>query len=449
MAGSEQKQAKGITDDELRTIAEIAHLPRRWSNGKTESVETAERRGKQDIAMISVMRDALLGVSEAAALRWEDIEKEEDGTGRLYIRRSKTDTEGEGAVAFLSAQTMESLDAAWGMSSREGSVFGLMPNGISKRIEKSALAAGLGEGYSGHSPRVGMARDLARAGTELTRLMTAGRWALAQDACAVHAQRDSRQGSRCPVLRRQEGERGPARPPMKRRRTVHVAAGLRQALGRRTPAPGRRRGRGLHVWEEDESILMDRTIAYKDHHSVGRRRGVHGELRHAQSRGRRQAVRLLRADRLHACSQRDIQGWRHRARQGHLQRGGGRDGLPVTSDTVRLELRQEEPGPGHDQDPDRHHNAGVRIQDKASQHPHPGHSLLRQQADPAAGRGHRAVEDRAADTAAIHLRHALRSERRGRILAAADKGRRRLNTSMIVAAEIAIQHHHIVVSGGR
>ena len=37
-------------------------------------------------------------------------------------------------------------------------------------------AAGLGDGYSGHSSRVGMARDLVRAGTELTALMNAGRW---------------------------------------------------------------------------------------------------------------------------------------------------------------------------------------------------------------------------------------------------------------------------------
>ena len=63
-----------------------------------------------DIALTSVMCEGLLRVSVASALRWQDIEEEEDGTGRLLIRRSKTDAEGEGAVAFLSVQTMESLD---------------------------------------------------------------------------------------------------------------------------------------------------------------------------------------------------------------------------------------------------------------------------------------------------------------------------------------------------
>ena len=56
------------------------------------------------------------------------------------------------------------------------SVFGLRPNQLARRIKQAAQEAGLGDGFSGHSPRVGMARDLARAGIELPRLMNAGRW---------------------------------------------------------------------------------------------------------------------------------------------------------------------------------------------------------------------------------------------------------------------------------
>ena len=175
-AGASQRQAEGITDQELQVIRATACRPRIWHRGRTESADTAERRGRLDIAMISVMRDALLRVSEAAALLWEDIEEEEDGTGRLLIRRSKTDAEGEGAVAFLSAPTMESLGFLREGASDRCSVFGLRPNRIAGRIKDAALAAGLGEGYSGHSPRVGMARDLVRSGAELASLMTAGRW---------------------------------------------------------------------------------------------------------------------------------------------------------------------------------------------------------------------------------------------------------------------------------
>ena len=144
--------------------------------GRYESQETARSRGNLDIALISLMRDAMLRVSEAAALGWRDIESEADGTGRLLIRRSKTDAEGQGAVAFLSVPTMAALALIRNEAAAKDSVFGLRPNQISARIKQAAQAADLGDGYSGHSPRVGMARDLARAGTELPSLMNAGRW---------------------------------------------------------------------------------------------------------------------------------------------------------------------------------------------------------------------------------------------------------------------------------
>ena len=122
------------------------------------------------------MRDAMLRISEAAALTWNDIVTETDGTGRLLIRRSKTDAEGEGAVAFLSESTMSALGLIRDGMDDTDSVFGLRPNQISMRIKQAAREAGLGDGFSGHSPRVGMARDLARTGIELTSLMNAGRW---------------------------------------------------------------------------------------------------------------------------------------------------------------------------------------------------------------------------------------------------------------------------------
>ena len=55
-------------------------------------------------------------------------------------------------------------------------VFGLSASQIGRRIDAAAKAAGLGEGFTGHSGRVGMAQDLAASGVELPELMTAGRW---------------------------------------------------------------------------------------------------------------------------------------------------------------------------------------------------------------------------------------------------------------------------------
>ena len=171
-----QRQAKALTAEGLAKIRATACKPRRGRGGRMESARTAHLRGRKDVAMISLMRDAMLRVSEAAALVWSDIEAQVDGTGRLLIRRSKTDPSGMGAVAFVSFQTMNALSSIRLGAVDTDSIFGLRPNQISKRIKQAAQTAGLGDDFSGHSPRVGMARDLARTGAELPSLMTAGRW---------------------------------------------------------------------------------------------------------------------------------------------------------------------------------------------------------------------------------------------------------------------------------
>lgn len=55
-------------------------------------------------------------------------------------------------------------------------VFGMTSRTVSNRIAAAERAAGLGGGYSGHSPRVGMAVDLTAAGISLQALQVAGRW---------------------------------------------------------------------------------------------------------------------------------------------------------------------------------------------------------------------------------------------------------------------------------
>ena len=176
VAGKAQKQAKGLTADALDAIAATACRPRLGKNGRRESAQAAARRGSVDIALVRLMRDAMLRVSECAALTWSDIDTVADGSGRLLIRRSKTDLDGEGAVVFVSTQTMAALASIRNGAPAGLKVFELSPNQISLRIKKAAVAAGLGDGFSGHSPRVGMAQDLARIGVELPSLMTAGRW---------------------------------------------------------------------------------------------------------------------------------------------------------------------------------------------------------------------------------------------------------------------------------
>ena len=177
-----QRQAKPLTAEALAAVKATAKTPRqhqgraRWG----ESARDAERRGRVDIALLSVLRDGLLRRSEAAELRWGEMEFKEDGAALLHVRRSKTDPEAEGVVLYIgqeAAQALQSIvpeDAA--VVDPAAPVFGLSASQIGRRVKAAAKAASLGDGFTGHSGRVGMAQDLAASGVELPELMTAGRW---------------------------------------------------------------------------------------------------------------------------------------------------------------------------------------------------------------------------------------------------------------------------------
>ena len=199
--GKKQKQARALTSELLVRIHTVAYEPRTGRGGWSETKDEARRRGSVDMAILSLMRDGMLRVSEAEGLRWRDLEAVPDGTGRLHIRSSKTDQEGEGAIMFVSAPTMMFLKAIRDGAAPDDGIFGLRRKQMTNRIRKAAIAAGLGDGFSGHSPRVGMARDLARAGTSLTNLMNAGRWKTATMPANYTRNESGGKGCCGPVLR--------------------------------------------------------------------------------------------------------------------------------------------------------------------------------------------------------------------------------------------------------
>ena len=178
-AGVKVRQAEALTVEVLAAIRATALHPRRGRGG-VETENHARLRGLVDIALVGLMRDCLLRRSEAAAVRWNHITVDADGSGRLFVGVSKTDQEGAGVLLFISRQTMRDLGAIRPLGAGDQLVFGLKPKAIGKRIAAAATAAGQVGAYSGHSARVGMARDLARAGEELPALMTAGRWKSAE-----------------------------------------------------------------------------------------------------------------------------------------------------------------------------------------------------------------------------------------------------------------------------
>ena len=171
-----QKQAAALTRDALAAIRATACGRRTGSTGRMESAARATRRGLVDIALCTVMSDAGLRRSEASALLWADVARANDGSGRLTIRHSKTDREGEGAVVAITARAMADLEAVREGAGEDTPVFGLSAQQISRRIRAAAMAAGLGDGFSGHSGRVGMARRMTANGAPLPVVMRQGRW---------------------------------------------------------------------------------------------------------------------------------------------------------------------------------------------------------------------------------------------------------------------------------
>ena len=177
--GVSQKQAKPLDADALAAIRATAFTPRRSRGGSFETQETALKRGRVDIALALVLSDAGLRVSEAAQLRWRDVLDAENGAGLLYVERSKTDQEGAGAYIAITPETLtilKQLRQDFDAQINEDLVFGLSMSQISRRVDSMARAAGLGEGYSGHSGRVGLAIRMTRRGAPLQVLQTHGRW---------------------------------------------------------------------------------------------------------------------------------------------------------------------------------------------------------------------------------------------------------------------------------
>ena len=151
--------------DAYIAIRETAHQPRPSRGGHLESEDTARERGTFDVAAIGLMRDARLRVMEATQLRWPDLEHAPDGTGRIAIRDA--DGLSEPDYRFVSDDTMSLLAETRGDAGDDERIITLQPRQLTTRIGAAARQAGLGEGYSAESPRLGMIADLESIGVVL------------------------------------------------------------------------------------------------------------------------------------------------------------------------------------------------------------------------------------------------------------------------------------------
>ena len=165
----------------------------RWEQADAIGAVAANGRGSlaglRDAAIVALMSDAMLRVSEVAALDCADLGTETDGSGRLTIRYSKTDQKGAGAVQFIGSPTVRRvqvwLDAAGHRAGpmfrrvQRGAVVGnerMADRSLRRIIARRAADAGVEGRISGHSLRVGAAQSLAAAGASVVDMQTAGRW---------------------------------------------------------------------------------------------------------------------------------------------------------------------------------------------------------------------------------------------------------------------------------
>ena len=173
-----QRQSGALTADVLAVIRLTAVQPRKRGRG-IETPEQAAERGKFDLALVAVLSDGGLRRSEAASLTWADIQRWDDGSGRITVVRSKTDVEAQGAVVAITPAAMSALDAIRPVDvGGDEKVFGLSESQIARRVKAVAKAAGLAdwEFFSGHSGRVGMARRMAQNGAPTHEIERQGRW---------------------------------------------------------------------------------------------------------------------------------------------------------------------------------------------------------------------------------------------------------------------------------
>ena len=174
--GRRQSQAEGLT----------GALRERMLEAAGEALIDARNR-----ALLAVAYDTLLRRAELVGLQVADIVEDSDGAATVLVRRTKTDPEGRGAMAYLAPDSVALLNEWLERSGvREGRVFRSLARGVvgealeagqvSRIFKRMAREANLPEevvkGISGHSTRVGAAQDMVAGGIGMPAILHAGRW---------------------------------------------------------------------------------------------------------------------------------------------------------------------------------------------------------------------------------------------------------------------------------
>ena len=158
------------------------------------ALDTQNARSIRDALFAACAYDMLARASELVAMRWDGItfDVDADGGATYLIERAKSDQEGQGALTYLTPETVQLLMLWQAHRNAENDhVFHALPRykghaidttkplnvrEASRIFDRLAKTTGIGKALSGHSARVGGAQDMTRAGMDLPAIMQAGRW---------------------------------------------------------------------------------------------------------------------------------------------------------------------------------------------------------------------------------------------------------------------------------
>ena len=164
-------QADGLTWSDVERVCAFAEMDKSIA-------------GLRDSALIRLMSDCLLRVSEAVAVDVEDLK---DKT--LIVKSSKTDQEGVGETLYVTSDTRRIVRRYCERAGIDsGALFRSVKRGdhiqcgrLTSRSARRLITywaelAGVEGFISGHSLRVGSAVSLAQAGASVVDMQVAGRW---------------------------------------------------------------------------------------------------------------------------------------------------------------------------------------------------------------------------------------------------------------------------------
>lgn len=195
------RQTEPLSSKDMEAVLKAIPASTEEAGQRRQSKEE-ERRALRDVALLRLASDTLCRESELAAVRLEDLERKNDGSGwTLYVGRSKTDQDGVGAYRFVSNQTHDAI-SKWcatsgiesgyvflpvggrpkratrdnGDGAAEPPVAHITPDQIARILRRRALRADITRRITGHSARVGSAVDLIEAGFSMSEAAYAGGW---------------------------------------------------------------------------------------------------------------------------------------------------------------------------------------------------------------------------------------------------------------------------------